>query len=275
MRRVASVADTTHGMPSSRLTITACDIAAPTSTTTAAAGTNSGVHDGSVLGATSTSPGSRPVGSNESSTTRARPVALPGQPGNPVSVSPAVSTAATPSPRCGPGAAGGASRSNTNGSRRSANTGMSAARSRMRSRNRAGSARNASSSSSRRKPKSATSAKWPVATMRRPSSYMHRRASWIMRTTVVLHRSRAGSISMPARSTPSNWASRSGSPASLARMLAVAASRWAAMDEVCPVGSADASARRIRSMAARASSGFVSQFGERISHSLGPREPNS
>ena len=55
--RVASVADTTHGIPSSLLTIIACESGAPTSTTTAAAGTNKGVHDGSVRGATRISPG--------------------------------------------------------------------------------------------------------------------------------------------------------------------------------------------------------------------------
>ena len=88
MARVAPVAETTHGMPSSRLTITAWLSGAPTSTTTAAAGTNSGVHDGSVMGATSTSPGSRAVGSLESSTTRALPSATPEHPGTPWSVSP-------------------------------------------------------------------------------------------------------------------------------------------------------------------------------------------
>src|SRR4029079_16217483 len=51
MLRVAPVAETTHGMPSSRLTMMAWLRAAPTSTTTAAAGTNSGVHEGSVMGA--------------------------------------------------------------------------------------------------------------------------------------------------------------------------------------------------------------------------------
>ena len=56
---------------------------APTSTTTPAAGTNSGVHAGSVIGAISTSPGSSAVGSAGSSTTRARPRDTPGQPGQP------------------------------------------------------------------------------------------------------------------------------------------------------------------------------------------------
>ena len=48
MVRVALVTDTTQGRPSSRLTMTAWVIWAPTSTTTAAAGTNSGVQLGSV-----------------------------------------------------------------------------------------------------------------------------------------------------------------------------------------------------------------------------------
>src|SRR5256885_16947921 len=78
---VASVTDTTHGMPSSRDTITAWVIWAPTSTTTAAAGTNKGVHAGSVTGATRTSPGSSAVGSDGSSTTLGRRVAVPAHPG--------------------------------------------------------------------------------------------------------------------------------------------------------------------------------------------------
>ena len=81
---VASVMLTTDGMPSSRLTITAWLSIAPTSTTTASTGTNSGVHDGSVIGATSTSPGPMSRGSEGSSTMRARPRATPGQPAMPV-----------------------------------------------------------------------------------------------------------------------------------------------------------------------------------------------
>ena len=91
--RVAPVTETTHGTPSSRLTITAWLIWAPTSTTTAAAGTNSGVQAGSVMGATSTSPGWRPRGSPGSWTTRARPVATPVQPGMPTSTVPAAAGA--------------------------------------------------------------------------------------------------------------------------------------------------------------------------------------
>ena len=47
----------TAGMPYSRATIAACDASPPVSTTTAAARSNSGVHDGFVYGQTSTSPG--------------------------------------------------------------------------------------------------------------------------------------------------------------------------------------------------------------------------
>ena len=63
IRLDASVAETTQGMPSSRLTMAACENGAPTSTTTAEAATNSGVHAGSVIGAMRISPGSRADGS--------------------------------------------------------------------------------------------------------------------------------------------------------------------------------------------------------------------
>ena len=85
IRREASVADTTQGIPSSRLTITAWLMMAPTSTTTASAARNNGVHAGSVSGATSTSPGSQTprvagVGDHPGPTTGRSP----GQPGSPV-----------------------------------------------------------------------------------------------------------------------------------------------------------------------------------------------
>ena len=54
----------TAGMPSSRETIAAWLWIAPVSHTTAAAPRNNGVHDGSVIAQTSTSPGSRPRGSD-------------------------------------------------------------------------------------------------------------------------------------------------------------------------------------------------------------------
>ena len=57
--------------------ITACVIRAPTFTTTAAAGTNSGVHAGSVDGATRTSPGPRSPRSNGSVRCAPRPRATP------------------------------------------------------------------------------------------------------------------------------------------------------------------------------------------------------
>src|SRR3954454_17829034 len=80
MRSVAPVTLTAQGIPSSRDTMIAWLINAPTLTTTAAAGRKSGVHAGSVNGATRTSPGSRPLGSAGSSTTRARPLATPEHP---------------------------------------------------------------------------------------------------------------------------------------------------------------------------------------------------
>src|SRR4029077_10129055 len=98
-----------------RLTMIAWLSGAPTSTTTPAAGTNSGVHDGSVIGATSTSPGSSAEGSCESSTTRARPWAIPGQPGMPCNVSPSLTTATGRPPRVAHVDTGGGVPSNTNG----------------------------------------------------------------------------------------------------------------------------------------------------------------
>src|SRR5437763_13109593 len=94
IRVVQSPAETTQGMPSSRLTMAAWENGEPTWTTTAAAATNSGVHDGSVIGATSTSPASSWEGSDGSSTTRATPRARPGQPGTPVIDWPGPSTGA-------------------------------------------------------------------------------------------------------------------------------------------------------------------------------------
>ena len=69
------------------------------STTTPAAGTNSGVHAGSVLGATSTSPGSSAVGSLGSRMMRARPSETPGHPGKPWMDSPPASRSACTSRR--------------------------------------------------------------------------------------------------------------------------------------------------------------------------------
>src|SRR3954462_10026417 len=88
MRSVAPATLTAQGIPSSRDTMIAWLISAPTLTTTAAAGKNSGVHAGSVNGATRTSPGSSPFGSAGSSTTRARPRATPEHPLAPRSIVP-------------------------------------------------------------------------------------------------------------------------------------------------------------------------------------------
>src|SRR5438270_2358445 len=145
---VASVTDTTHGMPSSRETITAWVIWAPTSTTTAAAGTNSGVHAGSVTGATSTSPGSSANGSDGSVTMRARPVAVPAHPGMPVKTvpGPTFSTAAAASRRLHV-ESGGTSQDTMNGGSSSNSDRYWASRSRTTDENGAGSATNSSSSS--------------------------------------------------------------------------------------------------------------------------------
>src|SRR5581483_9758429 len=116
MRWVAAPADTTQGMPSSRLTMAAWENGEPTSTTTAAAGRNSGVHDGSVIGATSTSPGPSWAGSDGSSTTRAVPRALPGQPPTPWIASPADSVGARSAcERRAQVSSGGGSPATTNG----------------------------------------------------------------------------------------------------------------------------------------------------------------
>ena len=79
MMRVASCTSTTHGMPNSRATVAACDSMPPVSTTTAAAGMNSGVQGVSVNGAMSTSPGSisRSNAASVLRMMRARPVAVP------------------------------------------------------------------------------------------------------------------------------------------------------------------------------------------------------
>src|SRR3954470_6720343 len=112
---VAPVTETTHGIPSSRDTITAWVIWAPTSTTTAAAGTNNGVHAGSVTGATRMSPGSRAVGSDGSMMMRARPVAVPAQPGIPVSTVPLATLSIPLASRRGNSDNGGAVRYTMNG----------------------------------------------------------------------------------------------------------------------------------------------------------------
>ena len=118
MRLVALLSDTTHGMPSSRLTIAACENGAPTSTTTADAPTNSGVHDGSVMGATRTSSGSSSSTSSGLRTTRARPRALPGLPATPAATSPTGNSVAVTEARRTHSVAGGTSPATTNGGTR-------------------------------------------------------------------------------------------------------------------------------------------------------------
>ena len=71
-----------------RETITAWLICPPTSTTTASAGTNKGVHEGSVNGAIKISPVPRDPGSEGSVTTLAIPSTTPGHPPKPSRDSP-------------------------------------------------------------------------------------------------------------------------------------------------------------------------------------------
>ncbi len=79
-------------MPSSRLTTTAWLFMAPTSTTTAPAMRNSGVHAASVKGATRTSPGSSRAMSDGSVRTQTRPVTRPAPPPSPDRTSPSLSS---------------------------------------------------------------------------------------------------------------------------------------------------------------------------------------
>ena len=90
---VASLTATTQGIPNSRETITAWLIWPPTLTTTASAGTNNGVQEGSVSGAIRISPGPRSLGSEGSVMTFAVPSATPGHPPNPFSISPGLACA--------------------------------------------------------------------------------------------------------------------------------------------------------------------------------------
>src|SRR6185295_341239 len=82
IRVVASGTPTTAGIPYSRATTAPCDIIPPISITSALAVRKSGVHPGSVAGATRTSPGSSraPAGEN---ITCATPRAVPGDAGVP------------------------------------------------------------------------------------------------------------------------------------------------------------------------------------------------
>ena len=75
--------DTTHGTPSSRLTMTAWLPGAPISQMTALAIMNSGTHDGSVVVHTRISPGSSESASARSRMTRVRAVTEPCDPAMP------------------------------------------------------------------------------------------------------------------------------------------------------------------------------------------------
>ena len=80
---VASPQPTTAGIPYSRAMIEACAAALPTSVTTATALVNSGVHAGAVNGATRTSPGRSSSNCCGPRMTRTRPLARPGDAGQP------------------------------------------------------------------------------------------------------------------------------------------------------------------------------------------------
>src|SRR6266446_3370386 len=80
MRPVAPATPTTAGMPYSRATTAPCDIIPPISITSAPAVRKSGVHPGSVDGATRTSPGSSRAPTGDRMTC-AVPRAIPGPDG--------------------------------------------------------------------------------------------------------------------------------------------------------------------------------------------------
>src|SRR3954468_10122137 len=84
MSPVALPAPTTAGMPYSRATTAEWLRMPPVSVTTAAATANSGVQDGAVVSATSTSPGARRPASSSERTTRATAVTVPAEPAAPV-----------------------------------------------------------------------------------------------------------------------------------------------------------------------------------------------
>ena len=168
--------------------------AAPTSTTTPPAGTNNGVHDGSVLGATRTSPGPSAVGSLESSTTRATPSETPGHPGKPWTLSPAASGSTSTSSRFGHDDGSLGESAKTNSGSRSANCEWVERRSRTRSVRPSGVGPKTSSISSlSTRPKSSISSKTWRSTNRRPNSRNGTLTSWMSLMLLVFVRSRAGS----------------------------------------------------------------------------------
>ena len=80
--------ETAAGIPSSRETMAACEMAAPVSPMTAPALRNKAPHDESVVRATRTSPGSISTSSRIDLTTLTRPRCCPGETPIPTSVSP-------------------------------------------------------------------------------------------------------------------------------------------------------------------------------------------
>ena len=265
--------ETAHGMPSSRLTMMAWLNGAPTFTTTPPAGTNSGVHDGSVMGATRMSPGSRFVGSAESSTTRARPTAVPGHPGIPWRESPGAAWVSAPAERGGQVSGVGWSPTKRKGSSSADSSSKRALRSAITSRCVPGALSSASCSSTVRNARSVGSSICPLATQRRPSSRLRMRISCTSFTQLVLVRSRPGMKIVAALRAARNWPWASGSPSIMAAISVPRDSRSAARAAFCSVGAALSSASRMRSMAASAMCGSVSQVGQRTSHSFGPRDP--
>jgi hypothetical protein len=101
------------------------------------------------------------------------------------------------------------------------------------------------------------------------------RTSCNTRITLVLVRSRPARYACAEPRPISNWASVSGSAARISRTFAVAASRASAFLSLRAVGDSSSAAPRMRSISTVTSSGLVSHTSLRMSHSFGPRLPNS
>ena len=130
-----------------------------------------------------------------------------------------------------------------------------------------------SSSASRSMNTCPASARRPSVARRRPSSRAARRASWITFTIVALACSRAGMNTLLAVLAISRVPACSSLPATMPRNSSRASPALAAAASWRARGSPSSPARRIRSISASTSSGWVPQAGERNSHSLGPRLP--
>ena len=276
MRCVASVTDTAHGMPSSRLTMMAWLSAAPTSTTTPAAGTNSGVQAGSVIGATRMSPYSSAEESDGSSTTQARPLTLPGQPGTPWIASPTAIACVTWSRFFGHVVFAGAGPLMMNGGSSVRSQSWCALRAATVARisDRSPAARAWSSSSNNRHTSTGESTR-PAATARRPSSRNAIRDSWITRMMFVFDRSRPGTNTDVLATAAWNWPSTSAFPARTSAIASVSCVRSRSRSSWRTPGPWSEDIWRMWSIRPRARSGSVSHVSAITSHSFGPREPNS